>query len=298
MRTNRIMGIASVTLGLLIAVSSILGPLWLNAIRQRISANVENQVIGADAVSLVLVAPLAILAGLLWWRGHHLAPLVALGPAIYAVYIYFQYIIAGAEYLRYDGNSERYFPLFYAIVLLGLIVAVTAWRSVDTDSLPMPGGGVRVSVAVTLLVLGTFLAFAWLKWVHDIAAGARPDEYAELPALSWLVKTMDLAFVVPVSVAAGIGLLLYHPAALKVAYGLTAAYALLAASVGSMALAMLLRDDPSAEPVFAIVLYTGAASLAVLTFALWRAFPVAASSCPRNRNTAHPLPDLRRHVAP
>lgn len=277
MQSHRLLAIASVLLGLLVAASAILGPLWLDVIRQRISENVENQVIGADAVSLALVAPLAVIAGILWWREHRLAPLVALGPAIYAVYIYFQYILAGADYLRYEGNSESYFPLFYAVVLLGLIITVAAWRSIDTDSLPIPERLPRVSAAVVLLTLGAFLGLAWFKWVYDIAQGARPEEYAEMPALSWLIKAMDLSFLVPVSIATGVGLLLRHRAAVKAAYGLTVAYALLAASVGSMALVMTLNDDPSAQPLFAVVMFAGALALAVLTAALWRSFSEAGS---------------------
>jgi hypothetical protein len=271
MHVNRWMGALSVLLALGIAASAILGPLWLNVIRQHISANVESQVIGADAVSLAFVAPLALVAGLLWWRGHRLAPVIALGPAVYSVYIFFQYI-AGSEFLLYDGNSEKFFPLFYGVVLLGLVVAVAGWSAIDTASLPMPDVRVRVSVAAVLLTLGVFLGLAWIRWIYDVAQGARPNELIEHPALSWLVKTMDLSFVIPASIATGVGLLMRRQVAVKMAYGLVTAFALLAASVGSMALVMTFRDDPSTEPIFVGVMFAGAAGLTVLNVNLWRSF--------------------------
>jgi hypothetical protein len=270
MRVERVIGVLTVLLGLAIAVASLLGPLWLNVIRQHISANAEHQVIGADAVSLVLVAPLAVVAGILWWRGHRLGPIIALGPAVYAVYVFFQYI-TGSEYLLYEGNSERAFPLFYGITLSGLIVALVAWSRIDATTLPEPSQGVRRATAGVLLTLGGFLGLAWVKWVYDIVQGVRPVEYVEHPALSWLVKTMDLTIVVPATLATGIALLLRKRAGLKAAYALTTAATLLAASVGSMGLVMTLRDNPDAQPVFVVVLYAGALGLGVLTVALWRA---------------------------
>jgi hypothetical protein len=269
MRANRVMGALSIVLGLGVAAASVLGPLWLDVIRQHISTNMENQVIGADLVSLALVAPLAVVAGVLWWRGHRLGPIVALGPAGYAVYVFFQYI-TGAEYLLYEGNSERAFPLFYLITLFGLIIALTAWSQIDAATLPEPSARVRRTTAGVLLTLGGFLGLAWVKWVYDIVQGARPVDYVEHPALSWLVKTMDLTLVMPATIATGIALLLHKRSGIKAAYALTTAATLLAASVGSMALVMTLRDDPSSQPIFAVVMYLGAAGLGTLTISLWR----------------------------
>jgi hypothetical protein len=263
------MAITSILLGLGMAASAILGPLWLNIIRQHVSDGMESQVIGGDLVSLAVAAPLAIAAGVFWWNNHRLAPLVALGPAIYASYIYFQYITA-PDYLRYPGNNEDYFPLFFAILLAGLGIAVAAWRMVDERQLRMPERGVRLGVAWVLIVVGTLLALAWSRSIVEVMGGTPSTEYLEHPGAFWLVRTMDLALVIPATIATGIGLLRRSMLAVKAACAVTAGIALLAAAVGSMAVAMVVRDDPAADPAFAAILLPAAVILGALTWRLWQ----------------------------
>jgi hypothetical protein len=64
-----------------VAALSLLGPLVIGIIDYRITDLVLSQLIGLDAVSLALVAPLAALAGVLTLRGHALGPVLALVPA-------------------------------------------------------------------------------------------------------------------------------------------------------------------------------------------------------------------------
>lgn len=268
MRPHRLVSLASIALGIGIAAVAILGPLWLNVIRQHISPNVENQVVGADAVSLFVVAPLALTGGLLWWRGHGLAPSLTFGPAAYAVYIHFQYIV-GSEYERYPGNSERYFALFYAIVLLGLLVALMSWSQLGAGDLP--SRRVRLSATWLLIAVSSLLGLAWIKAIADLIGGTRTTEYLEAPVLFWLVKTMDLAFVIPAAVATGVGLLRHSALAARVAAGMTCWLALMMASVAAMGVVMWLNDDPSASPLFVVVLVPAAIVMAALTFAFWGA---------------------------
>jgi hypothetical protein len=85
---HRVAGLGSIALGAGIATAAVLGPLALDVIRFRTSDHLENQFVGGEIVSLGVVAPAAIAAGALWLRGHRLAPVVALGPSLYAVYTY------------------------------------------------------------------------------------------------------------------------------------------------------------------------------------------------------------------
>lgn len=268
MRTEKLVGLLTIALGLGIATASLLGPLWLGVIQQHVSANVENQVVGADAVSLLIVAPLAVLGGLLWWRGHTLAPSLTFGPAAYAVYIHFQYIV-GSEYERYPGNSERFFALFYAIVLLGLLVALASWSQLAVGKLPRRH--VQQLAAWLLIAVSSLLGLAWIKAIADLIGGTRTTEYLEAPVLFWLVKTMDLAFVIPAAVATGVGLLRHSALAARVAAGMTCWLALMMASVAAMGVVMWLNDDPSASPLFVVVLVPAAIVMAALTVAFWGA---------------------------
>lgn len=112
-------------LGVVVATTAILGPLVTGVLRYRTSPTTLNQLIGGDAAALAVVAPWSLAVGALAWRAHPAAPVLALGPACYAVYTYTQ-LVVGQEYLRLPGNNERFFPLLYAGFVLGLAVAVTA----------------------------------------------------------------------------------------------------------------------------------------------------------------------------
>lgn len=270
MRANRSIGLASILLGVGIAATAALGPLWLGVIRHHIAENVENQVVGADAVSLLLIVPLAIAGGVLWWRGHRLAPVVTFGPAAYAVYMYFQYI-TGSEYERYEGNLASYFPLFFGVLMLGIVLTLASWAAIDASELVLPSRRVVVATAVVLIGVAGLLGLAWLKAIADVIGGVRTTEYLEAPVLFWLVKTMDLAFVIPAGIAVGIGLLRRSAAATRAASGVTAWLTLMMASVAAMGVVMWARDDPSASPAFVVVLVPAAVVMAALTVVFWRA---------------------------
>src|SRR5207248_1475860 len=100
----------------------------------------------------LVAAPLAVAAGVLWLRGHRLAPVLALGPALYAVYTCTQAVL-GPEYDRYPGNNERAFPLYLTLVILGWAIVVRCWSELAGEPLPALPTGLRVSLAGLLLVL-------------------------------------------------------------------------------------------------------------------------------------------------
>ena len=64
------LGAALLALAVGVAALSLLGPLVSGVIDYRITDLILSQLIGLDAVSLALVAPLAALAGVLTLRGH------------------------------------------------------------------------------------------------------------------------------------------------------------------------------------------------------------------------------------
>jgi hypothetical protein len=85
-------------------------------IRNRVSDNMLNQVIGGDAAMLLVAGSVAVFAAILLWRGRRAGPVVALAPAVFALYTMPQ-LIAGDEYLELRGNNERFFALQLAISL-------------------------------------------------------------------------------------------------------------------------------------------------------------------------------------
>src|SRR5690349_16611900 len=140
------MPLALLLLAMCLAANVLLGPLGAGVIQWHVSAIGINQTYGADAVSLALVAPTAIIAAVLWRARHRLAAPLALGVGLVTLY----YAIAetlGGDYVRYAGNSERFFLLFLALIILSCIIAARAWSLFDREP-PRPGSCLRRTFAV------------------------------------------------------------------------------------------------------------------------------------------------------
>jgi len=242
--------IALILLGLLIGTSSILGPLVLGVIKFHVSAGAEAQLVGGEVVSLFVVAPLAVIAGVLWLRRNPLAPTLALGPAGYSLYMYVQYII-GPQYERYPGNNEYAFPLYLTLIILSWSIGISAWRALVTTPLPSLSSGTRRTLAALMLVLNVMFAFAWIGSIVSVLSGPSTaptwDEYSKDQTLFWLVRTMDLGFVIPASFAIAVGLLRRTTWSVRLVYAFLGFQTLMVAAVAGMAIMMAVRSDPGAS---------------------------------------------------
>lgn len=262
MSLTRLAGYALILQGLGLAGAALLGPLVLDVIAFRVSETMENQVVGGDVASLLIAGPLAIVAGGLWLREHRLAPAIAMAPSIYAVY-YGISIVVGEQYDRYPGNIEKFFPLYLGLILLGWSIAAVAWSRLRV---PESDAGLSRATAGVLLVLGILLGLAWARSIWGIASGRDlTDEYLGDPNVYWGIKLLDTAFVIPLAVATGVGLLRDSHLARKVACAFTGYLTCQAAAVAGMAAVMLWRDDPSASIPFLIFTGLGALALGYLT---------------------------------
>lgn len=248
MKTQYSVGVGLVALGVGIAANAVLGPLALRVIRFHNSVSGINQLVGGEAVSLFVVAPLSVTAGVLWMRGRTVAPVLAIAPSLYALYTYTTEIL-GPEYRRYPGTNERFLPLHLGILVLGGYIAVQAWSALCAARPSMPGTGLRLTTATTLLIPNVLFALTWVKQIAAFVGGERSQAYQDDPRLWWLIKALDLSLVIPASLAVGVGLLRQRPVALKAAYGLTGFLACLLGSIGSMGATQIWKNDPAASPV-------------------------------------------------
>ena len=239
MRPERATGIASMALGVGIATNAGLDPLVLGVIRLRESANIETQLLGGELTSLFLAAPMAIIAGVLWWRGSRLAPAVGIGPAGFAMYTYIQFVLV-PDYSRYDGNNERFFPLYLALVMLG---GWLVWRSMAPAlgrTYRQPDVQGRRCVWRTSHHRERSLRHR-VDREHFVGHDRRTDDRASREHATgfWLVRLMDLGFIVPFGITTGVGLLCRAPWASRNAYAFAGTQSLLACAVSwGMALLM------------------------------------------------------------
>jgi hypothetical protein len=278
-------------LAVCLAVIAVLGPLVTGAVQYRYTASMVNQAVGLDAFALAVVAPLAVAAAVLAARRHPAAPLLALAPAGFAVYMLPQYFL-GPEYLALDGNGERAFLLFLGTFVLSGAVLLGSWTAarapVWPDRLWRRRAWLLLALAV-FVVGGLYLANGFLHAMWDfpdfIADRAATSEYDEHPTAYWLVAFLDLGVVVPLTVATAVGLLRRRDWAARAFYAVLGWYAAVPGSVAAMSLTMLGRDDPAASAGRAVVFTVAAVVFVVLaarvfvpllTSATW---PLAARDC-------------------
>lgn len=227
MKRQHIVGAALVALGAGVAANALLGPLALGVIRSHNSASGIHQLIGGEAISLIVVAPLSVAAGALWLRGHRVA------PALYALYTYTTEIVV-AQYARYPGNSERFLPLHIGLLALGGTVAVAAWSALESAPPPIPTPRLRAAAAIALLVPSALFALNWLGQLAAYTGGERSQAYRDDPILWWLIKGLDLGILIPLSLTVGIGVLRNRPSAARAAPGLAGFLACLVGSVAAL----------------------------------------------------------------
>jgi hypothetical protein len=260
-----------------LATVALLGPLAFGVIDYRYSQSMLNQATGLDAFVLLVVVPVTVAAGVLVRRRPSAGALLALPPAGFGLYMLSQYVI-GPEYLRVDGNGERFFLLFVALFVLSGVVMAQAWRlavaPVFTDAVGRRRGALLLVLAA-FVVVGMYLSNGFVSAMADfpefVADRAAESEYEEHPTAYWLVALLDLAVVVPLTVATGLGL--RHGAAWagKAFYAVIGWYALVPGSVAAMAVVMVLRDDPAAHAGRAAVFVTAAALFLFLGARTFRA---------------------------
>lgn len=245
---NRTLGWALLILGAALGVTALLGPLGTGAIRYRVTSLMLSQLKGADTVSLFLVAPGCILVGALALRRHPWAPALAMGPAVYTMYMFAENIV-GPDYLRLPGNNERYFPLMLGVFVLAGAVLVGAWHLLDPSGLPSGSrrqghlvGGLLVGLG-GFLVLGRYLpGLAQVMGTHPTSA-----DYLASPTIYWTIALEDLGVVIPVMLVVGVGLWRGRTWATRASFAVVGWAALVPVAVAAMAVWMLIDKQPSAS---------------------------------------------------
>lgn len=250
------MGATLIALGLAMAANAMLGPLVFHVIRIRESAAMETQLLGGELTSLLLAAPLAIAAGVAWWRGYRLAPILAAGPSGYAVYTYVQFVLV-PDYTRYPGNNEQYFPLYLGLVLGGWLTLWVACRGIAARTPTIDARLARL-IGLAMMVLGASFALAWIGSIARLSSEPPPPDYFEHPTAFWLIRLMDLGFVIPIALATGWSLVGRTAWSARWAYDFIGAQTLLICGLAGMAIRMAVRHDPGLTTPLLVVSTAGA----------------------------------------
>src|SRR4051795_6356136 len=162
MSRPRPLGLCLIALATGLAALSLLGPLVTGVIHWRISVTLRSQLYGLDAVSLLVVAPLAAVAGALGRRRVAPGALLGFAAAAYAVYMVPQYVL-GPDYAHLPGDNERWFPLLLGVFVLGLVAGALAWNRIE---LPRP---TRAEALIGRRLLPAMLLVVFLRYVPTLA---------------------------------------------------------------------------------------------------------------------------------
>ncbi|WP_338890612.1 hypothetical protein [Rhodococcus sovatensis] len=161
---HTVFGTGMFALAFLLVSNSSLGPLGIEVFDYPISITLQNQLIGLEIVTLILVTPLSIAAGVLALRGHRAAGPMAFGPAAYTAYMFVQYVL-GPEYATF--NAVVLFDL--GVFALSAVLAVWAWTI--TDAAPMPD------------TTPTRQRINGLAWMHRVSDGRPHAVNTKCPAV-------------------------------------------------------------------------------------------------------------------
>lgn len=267
------------------AAVALLGPLGVGAIDYHVSSGAADQLRGGDVAGLMLAAPVSLVAAWFALRGRVGADTLALAPASYGLYMYTQLAVSG-DLARYGGNSERWFALFWALITLCGLALVVAGRRAFLAAAPAPRRRLERVSGWYLLVVAVFLTVGLhLPGLADAWRDTpTSEEYLADPVVFWVVKVMDLAYVVPIVVAVGIGLLRGLPWSRRLLAPVVGWSALLASAVAGMGLTMLATDAPGASVGLAAGFAIAAAFALGLAAAAYR--PLVRPS--RRRSRRHP----------
>jgi hypothetical protein len=246
--------------------NSVLGPLGTGALDYPISASMENQLRGLELVTVLLVVPWLVVTAVLARRGHPAAPLLAIGPAGYAAYMFVQYVL-GPEYGAYSWAVL--FHLGIASLAGGLVLV--AWQRAAGQPVPDLGPARRRRRALLLLALAGFVLARYVPAFVG-AAGGTPiaDEFQDARTFFWSIVLLDLGVVVPATVAAAVALLRGTPGGERAAYAVLGWFALVPPSVAAMAVVMLVRDDPYASLGTTLLLSAASVVFAAVAVAAFR----------------------------
>jgi hypothetical protein len=226
--------------GTLVTAGAVLGPLVLDVLHYRTSSSGLDQIRGSDLAAVAVVAPSCVWIGRLAQQGHPAAPLLALAPGGFAVYIWTQ-LLLGSEWDRYPGNVEWFAPLLLGVVGVGVAVCMRAgpalrdqprlWWSRRTER----ATGVLMLGVAGFVVVGIHLS-SLVDALRDQPVGAG---LLTTPNAFWVIKAMDLGVIAPASLLMGIGLLRRRAWARAPAAAVLGGYALLGWSVAAMGWSMV-----------------------------------------------------------
>lgn len=244
--------VAAWPLAVLLAAMS-LGGLLTSAYAKEAPAWVD-QAVGQDWFDLLIAAPWLALCGVAARHSYRWRLLLA-GAYAFTVYTLFIYVFA--------IHFNALFLLYCATLGLAAFALIALVGELREQVQRIDRGGARLGGAF-LVGLGAAFALMWLaEDLPAVLANTPPQTLVETGLFTNPVHAIDLSFVLPAHIVAGVLLWRRHPAGelygpVVLAFGIV-----MAASIGGMLVAIALSGGAAPAPVIVAMFAVTAASAAV-----------------------------------
>jgi hypothetical protein len=263
-------------------VNSAIGPLGAGLVSYPIPGTLQNQLIGLEFVTVALVVPWCVLAGVRALRNRPGSALLAIGPSSYAVYMFVQYVL-GPEYGEYRAVTLFHLGVF----TLSGGLTLWAWGLSRSTATPVRSPRAERWFGAVMLGLALFVVLRYATAiVGSFSTTEISAEFAAARTFFWSIFLLDLAVVVPATVVGAVALLRGRELGRRALYAVTGWFALVPPSVASMAAVMLVNDDPHASAATVVGLTLASVVFAVFGVIVFR--PLLAGHRSSRKTAARP----------
>jgi len=187
-----------VTTGVILIYLAIRGPFFLDSIKYKTAAVINNQLIGQDVVNLFLLSPILIIGGIALFLKKGISIFLLIATPLYLMYFVLSYTI-GWEWSspNYSGNSHLYTFYFLFILIASLIILLYSLSAFPKNVVShFKKRGLAVYSVLFSLFLLVFAAM-WIKEIREVMATGSARGYDIAPTSFWLVRIFDLGFSMP-----------------------------------------------------------------------------------------------------
>ena len=253
----------SALLALIIIVGVVLGPLGLGTVQFHMNRNSIVQYQGSE-VGVLLVTIGLFISAWLWRSNSHLAAAIALGLALFMIYTMVT-VVMGQEYQQFpEGNAEKFFLLYAAITALSAVLALLGLNALFDSSLQVGPRWMTVT-KWTLGVQAGLFAMLWLGQITNVYRNGFTTELAETRLLFWLVKYLDLGFMIPATFLTVVLLHYHQPLAGILVLGLSGFITAMLVTIAAMTISSWLHNEPEGV----LLLAAGMLVLAIPSALVW-----------------------------
>lgn len=253
-----------------IVAAAAIGPLGLGIVRFHMSHNAIVQYQGGDVV-MILVGIGLLGCGWLFWCHAVAGPPIALGLALFVIYTFMTVVLPQEYSLHPDGNVASYMPLYFGITALATIATALSMNAL-LSARPHISPGWQKGTQWVIGVQASVFLLMWLSQIIQAGRDGLKGDAAEMPLLFWLIRYLDLGFVIPLSFLTIALLGNRQPLANMLVPAIVGFTTCMLIAIGAMSLGLWLQHESGGSVGLTIAMWAMAAPSAMVWWAWVKAY--------------------------